>query len=200
MRLPAALIAARSGGAAGRFAHDQRVRMQQLARCAAALALTAHFLQQQIDRGARHRGDRLMNRRERRPDTGGDRRVVEAGDRQVLGTSKPMPVRERHRGCGHVVVGGEDRGRIRFIGQQPFRGLQARAIGEIALFQAQAVGRDAGGRQRGQKALQALLADDVIRVALDAAEAAMAERQQVFGQVARRGLVVDAMVAMRSEG
>ena len=67
------------------------------------------------------------------PDRGGDRRVVEADDRQVAGHVEAAPVRHRNGRGRHVVVAGEDRRGHALARQQLFRGLEPGLVGEESL-------------------------------------------------------------------
>ncbi len=92
----------------------------------------------------------------------------------------------------HVVIGREDRRRPRAAGQQLFGGVQARAVGVETLLHAHRGGVDPGRGQGGHEALAAQLAAALVRIALDEAEAAMAQVQQVLGQFEGGGVIVDA--------
>src|SRR5215218_7725018 len=55
--------------------------------------------------------DRLVNRRERRVDVGGEVDVVEADDAEVVGNAQALLARDSGRTDGHRVAHGEERGR-----------------------------------------------------------------------------------------
>ena len=85
----------------------------------------ADLVEKQDHRGARHFGDRLHHRGQRRPDGRGQGRIVEADDRDVPWNIQALPVRHRDGGGGHVVVAGENRRGAGPGRQQRLRRLQS---------------------------------------------------------------------------
>ena len=66
-----------------------------------------------LRRGLGHVADRLLDRADRRPDLARNRRIVEADHRKLLGDAQAHGQRGLDHAAGHLVVGGEDRGRRR---------------------------------------------------------------------------------------
>src|SRR5437868_11954997 len=87
---------------------------------------------------------------------GGDRRVVEADDAELLGDGDaPLPGGEDDAG-GHLVITGEDRGRARREIEQPVGGGDPGLERVIALRDQAARQTDAGRLQRVLEALPPL--------------------------------------------
>ena len=68
---------------------------------------------------------RLAHGRQCRPDQGGGRGIIEAGDRQVPRHRQPEPLRRRQHAQGHVVVRCEHSGVMQRAAQQLVRSLAA---------------------------------------------------------------------------
>ena len=120
-----------------------------------AVLTLADSAQQQLDRGARHRGDRLPNGGELRPD-GRGRRACRRSRPRTGRAARPDPAgaqpRPRRRPCRRCWRRSRSAG---FCGSAAFRSLEARAIGEVALLDQRRIDREP---RRGHGSLEAFVA------------------------------------------
>ena len=149
----------------------------------------ANFLDQPLQRFGRQRADRLVDGRQRRPERRRGGAVVEANHRQVARHVQMPPMRDRDDRGRHVVVAGEDRGRRVFAAQQVLARRKARGIAVIALDDPRI--QPAFLLDRTAKARQALDTRRLAGIAVDEADAAMAQADQVAGHVIGGTGIVD---------
>ena len=81
--------------------------------------------------------------------------------------------------------------------QQPLARGESRAIAEIALLDRSSIAIETGFGERVAEAAEAVVRGDMIGVALDEADVAVAEIEQIAGHLLGRGMVVDAHVEAR---
>ncbi len=125
-------------GAASDWPADQRGNRALMWRGFGGLPprIDLQFVAQNLDRAARHLGDRLADRGQPGPDRAGEARYR----RTRTPTGRPArrdlaAMRDGDHRRGHVVVRSEDRGRRFGLVEQAHRRVVSRAIGEEALHQ-----------------------------------------------------------------
>src|SRR5688500_14269200 len=123
------------GGRSDGVALDQLMRYDVIEHDARlALFTTTNALLDEVDRGGRHGGNRLTDRRELGPNRRCRGSVVETDDRQIARHIEPAPMRDGHDGRGHVVVACEFGGWWALAIEQFLRCFESRAISEESLM------------------------------------------------------------------
>ena len=119
---------------------------------------------------------RYQHRRQLGPDRGRQRGVVEAGDGEVARHVQAQAVGNGHRGRGHVVVAGKDRGRALLEAQQDLGRVQAGTVREHALHHQLGRRIAAPVGDRGLVAFEPARGGGLVRVADDEADPVVAQR------------------------
>src|SRR5882757_2554817 len=140
---------------------------------------------------AGHLGHGLTNRRQGRPDSRRDWRVVKSGDAQISRDLDIQSVSHRDSGGGHVVIAGKNRGGSLFAPEQGLRGLDAGQIGVVATYHPLRANLQTRFTNGHLESLETTGAIELLGAPHDKAEVPMAERQEMTGHSLGGGDIVD---------
>ena len=143
-----------------------------------------------VDELAAHRVERLTDAGQRRTRGDGDRGIVEADQRDVLGNAPAGFLQHLQRARGHQVRRSEHRVEVRLAGEQLAHRLDPALLGEPPLGLEARIGLDAGCRQRLAKARHAIDRGRHVVRARDRRDAPPPEADQVAGRLVRTTPVV----------